>query len=67
MIVDPGDLPTAEQLSDVRSCVFRAEFKSALNAFLEGNDQPCGMGSMADIIAWHERHPEAIPTASRFS
>ena len=61
VIVDPCDLPTAEQLSDVRSCVFRAEFKSGLNAFLEGNDQPCGMGSMADIIAWNERHPEAIP------
>ena len=61
MVVDPCDLPTAEQLNDVRSCVFRAEFKSALNAFLEGNDSPCGIGSMADLIAWNERHPETIP------
>ncbi len=61
IIVDPCDLPTAEQLNDVRSCVFRAEFKSALNAFLESNNSPCGIGSMADLIAWNERHPEAIP------
>jgi amidase len=60
-IVDPCDLPTAEQLQDVRSCVFRAEFKSALGAFLEANGAPCGMGSMADIIAWNEKHPEVIP------
>lgn len=60
-IVDPCDLPTAEQLQDVRSCVFRAEFKSALNAFLEANGAPCDMGSMDDIIAWNEKHPKAIP------
>jgi amidase len=61
VIIDPCDLPTAEQLSDVRSSVFRAEFKSALNAFLEACDSPCGMSSMADIIAWNECHPESIP------
>jgi len=60
-IVDPCDLPTAEQLQDVRSCVFRAEFKSALGAFLGANGGPCGMHTMADIIAWNEKHPEAIP------
>jgi len=54
-------MPTAEQLHDVRSCVFRAEFKSALNAFLEGHNSPCGIGSMADLIAWNEHHPETIP------
>ena len=35
-IVDPCDLPSAEQLQDVRSSVFRTEFKAALNAFLRG-------------------------------
>jgi amidase len=61
IIVDPCDLPTAEQLQEARSCVFRAEFKSALGAFLEAQGGPCGMHSMADIIAWNEKHPEAIP------
>ena len=61
IIVDPCDLPTAEQLQDVRSVVFRAEFKSALGAFLEAHRGPCGMRSIADIIAWNEQHPEAIP------
>jgi amidase len=32
-ITDPCDLPNVEQLYEVRSCVFRAEFKAALNDF----------------------------------
>jgi amidase len=60
-IIDPCDLPTAEQLQEVRSCVFRTEFKAALNAFLEDCNAPCGMGSLADIIAWNEQHEDAIP------
>jgi len=60
-IIDPCDLPAAEQLQEVRSCVFRTEFKAALNAFLEDCNAPCGMGSLADIIAWNEQHPDAIP------
>jgi amidase len=39
-IIDPCELPSAEQLQDIRSCVFRTEFKAALNAFLEDNDAP---------------------------
>ena len=60
-IIDPCDLPSAEQLQEVRSSVFRTEFKAALNALLEDYDAPGGMGSLADIIAWNERHPDAIP------
>lgn len=60
-IVDPCDLPSAEQLQEVRSCVFRTEFKVALNAFLEEHGSPCGIGSMQDLIAWNEAHPDAIP------
>ncbi len=60
-IVDPCDLPSAEQLQEVRSCVFRTEFKAALNAFLEEHGSPCGIGSMHDLIAWNEKHPETIP------
>jgi amidase len=60
-IVDPCDLPSAEQLHDVRSSVFRTEFKAALNEFLEAHDSPCGISSMEALVAWNERHPEAIP------
>jgi amidase len=61
VIVDPCDLPSAEQVQDVRSSVFRCEFKSALNTFLEENGSPCGMQSMQDIIAWNTAHPDKIP------
>lgn len=60
VIVDPCDLPAAEQLSEVRSCVFRSEFRKSLNNLLEILE-PCGMKSMGDIIAWNKAHPEAIP------
>ena len=60
-LVDPCDLPAAEQLQDVRSSVFRTEFKVALNAFLEQNGNPCGIGSIDQLILWNEQHPENIP------
>ena len=59
-IVDPCDLPSAEQLHEVRSCVFRTEFKASLDALL-AQLQPCGMRSMQDIIDWNREHPAAIP------
>lgn len=61
VIVDPCDLPSAEQLQDVRSSVFRTEFKAALNRFLEEHDAPCGIGSLDDLIRWNEAHPDKIP------
>ena len=48
-------------MQDVRSCVFRTEFKAALNAFFQDHDSPCGIASMHDLIAWNEGHPESIP------
>jgi amidase len=60
-VIDPCDLPSAEQLNDVRSCVFRTEFKAALDDFLEAHESPCGIASMDALVAWNERHPEAIP------
>jgi amidase len=60
-IIDPCDLPSAEQLQEVRSSVFRTEFKAALNTFLQENDSPCGIDSMESLIAWNEAHPEFIP------
>jgi amidase len=59
-LVDPCDMPAAAQLREVRSCVFRAEFKASLNELLAAL-RPCGMASLADIIAWNEAHPSAIP------
>jgi amidase len=61
VIVDPCDLPSAEQLQDVRSSVFRCEFRNALNVFLEENGSPCGLRSLEDIIAWNTAHPDHIP------
>lgn len=60
VIVDPCDLPSAEQLGEVRSSVFRTEFKDSLDALL-GALKPGGMASMDDIIRWNRAHPEAIP------
>jgi amidase len=60
-IVDPCDLPSSEQLQEVRSCVFRTEFKAALDAFLENSDWRGEVGSLADIVRWNEAHPDAIP------
>jgi amidase len=60
-IVDPCDLPAAGQLQEVRSSVFRTEFKAALNAFLDENDRPCGIDSIEALIKWNEKHPDAIP------
>jgi amidase len=60
-VIDPCDLPSAEQLQDVRSCVFRTEFKASLDTFLEEAGGPCGISSLATLIRWNEEHPEAIP------
>lgn len=61
VVIDPCDLPGAEQLRDVRSTVFPTEFKAGLDAFLEDHGAPCGIGSLAELIAWNAAHPEAIP------
>jgi amidase len=60
VIVDPCDLPSAEALHNVRSSVFRTEFKESLNQMLAAL-QPCGMESLEDIISWNRAHPDAIP------
>lgn len=59
-IVDPCDLPAAQQLSEVRSSVFRTEFKESLNVLLQAH-RPGGIASLQDIIDWNQLHPEAIP------
>lgn len=59
-LVDPCDLPSAGALHEVRSSVFRAEFRESLNHLLT-TLRPCGISSMAEIIRWNADHPEAIP------
>jgi amidase len=61
ILIDPCDLPSAEQLQTLDSCVFRAEFKDALNRFLAEHHSPCGIGSLQALIAWNAAHPDAIP------
>ncbi|WP_417360542.1 amidase family protein [Gallaecimonas pentaromativorans] len=60
VIIDPCDMPCAEQLNELRSCVFKAEFKASLNTLLS-TLRPCGVTSMAALIDWNRAHPEAIP------
>jgi amidase len=60
-IVDPCDLPSAEQIADVRSCVFRTEFKAALNDFLADQGAPGGIGSLSQLIAWNQANAGTIP------
>jgi len=63
VIIDPCDLPSAEQRSHVRSCVFRTEFRASINSLLTVL-KPCGMGSLCDIIAWNIAHPLwSVPAA----
>jgi amidase len=61
VIVDPCDLPAADRLQELRSSVFRAEFKAALNAFLADHGSACGIDSLATLIKWNEAHPDRIP------
>lgn len=60
-IVDPCELPSAEQMLDVRSCVFPSEFRASIDEFFAGNGAPCGIRSLAELISWNDAHPEAIP------
>ncbi len=60
-LIDPCDLPSADALQAVRSSVFRTEFKAALDDFLTDHGAPCGIASLDDLIAWNEKHPEAVP------
>lgn len=60
-IVDPCDLPGAEQIAEMRSCVFRSEFRAAIDDFLADHGAPGGIGNLAALIAWNEANPAAIP------
>jgi amidase len=64
-IVDPADIPTAEQLAsgwppkdDTPLTVLLYEFKADLNAYLAGVDAPTGVRTLADLIAFNEEHAD---------
>ena len=62
-IVDPADIPTAEALNEVPGAFERLqyEFKRDLNLYLEERQDP-EIGTLADLIAFNERHRHAEMT-----
>lgn len=60
-IADPCEIPSAPAVLDLRSCVFRTEFKAALDVFLADHNEPCGVASLDTLIAWNDAHPQHMP------
>jgi amidase len=60
-IIDPCDLPSAEEMLQQRSSVFRTEFKAAFNTFLAQEGSDGEVRSLADLIQWNTAHSEYIP------
>ncbi len=57
IIVDPADVPTAQEVARLRSSVFAREFKVGLNAFLAAQGDAAPVSTLADIIAFNAAHP----------
>ena len=57
IIVDPADIPTADELAALRSSVFPREFKAGLNAFLAIMGEASPMRTLSDVIAFNFAHP----------
>ena len=57
-IIDPVEIPSADELAEVRSTVFPTEFKAGLNHFLAVYGQSSAVSSLADVIAFNESHSE---------
>ena len=55
-IVDPADLPTHATYKSSEWDVLAYEFKTDLNAYLAGLDRSVEVRSLADLIAFNERH-----------
>jgi amidase len=56
-----AEIATADEVSDLKSSVFRTEFKAGLNAFLGTWAEPSAVKSMAEVVAFNTANPEAIP------
>ncbi|KAF8901910.1 amidase signature enzyme [Gymnopilus junonius] len=60
-IVDPADLPSADELADFAHELFvtNVDFKIQINAYFESLlENPSGVRSLADLIAFNDAHPE---------
>lgn len=55
-VVDPADLPAQNQLGDPEFEVLLYEFKAGLNAYLAGTGPEVPVKSLADVIAFNEKH-----------
>ncbi|PPQ74261.1 hypothetical protein CVT26_004453 [Gymnopilus dilepis] len=60
-VVDPADLPSADELIDFphEQFVLNTDFKIQINAYFESLlENPSGVRSLADLIAFNDAHPE---------
>ncbi|KAK1220636.1 hypothetical protein PQX77_016587 [Marasmius sp. AFHP31] len=60
-VVDPANLPSAQEIlvSDNETIVLDTDFKVQLNAYFESLlENPSGVRSLADLIAFNNAHPE---------
>ena len=64
-IVDPAEIPSARQMAsgwpppdDAALSVLLYEFKADLNAYLAGLDVPSGPRTLAELMAFNERHAD---------
>jgi amidase len=58
VIVDPADIPTAEQMDDCEIEVLLYEFKAGLNAYLATLGPSARVRTLADVIRFNEREAE---------
>jgi amidase len=57
-IVDPADLPSHGTWREPEGTVLSYEFKADLNAYLSGLDRSVPVRSLADVIAFNEKHAD---------
>ena len=57
-IVDPADIPVADELAALRSTVFPTEFKIGVNHFLASYGGSSAMNSLADIVEFNAAQEE---------
>jgi amidase len=58
VLVDPVELPAIESIGDAELTVLLYELKADLNAYLAGLGPNAAVKSLADVIAFNERHAE---------
>jgi amidase len=58
VLVDPVELPAIESIGDAELTVLLYELKADLNAYLAGLGPNAGVKTLADVIAFNERHAE---------